>query len=245
MEHLRYIEFNNNPLKMSSGDLFLILDTETTGIPERERNFKFSHYSNLPKYAKARVIQLAYAVFKYLSDDHIKYVHHKSFLIKDPSFTNEAEYVNHISDQTRDEDGLPMMSILKEFTDDLKTVKCVVCHGCSFDFNVLLSEGVRIGYVKFVDMFLEKPAVCTKRGDGAGYSGDKRVIKIGLEKIRNLNPNNAPLSERVQVDFAKYPFLKDIQAHDALYDVFLTLQLLLDKLKIIADTKSISNCHHK
>jgi DNA polymerase III epsilon subunit-like protein len=222
----QYTKFNCLPNNLKNGEKVLILDTETTGIPGFVGRH-FASYNRLKLYDSARLLQLSYAVFDYnFAGQLFSYKFHKNFYVKNNKLENTAIHINHISDETRETLGISVQQLYDEFEKDLSKVKAVICHGCDFDLNVLLSEAYRINH-PVENILKEKLHFCTK-------FGDKYSVKINNKRFPNLNPHKLPLSEKVKPDIETYPFLKEIQAHNSLYDVFLTLELIKEKINIFS-----------
>ena len=87
--------------------MYLIFDTETTGLPRNDKA-PVSDTENWP-----RVVQLAWQ----LHDGLGKLVEHKDYLIKPEGFSipYKSEQVHGISTELANEKGVPLLSVLEEF----------------------------------------------------------------------------------------------------------------------------------
>ena len=116
--------------------MFLIFDTETTGLPKRW-DAPISDTNNWP-----RIVQLAWQ----LHDDNGVVISNKSYLIKPKDFDIpfESEKVHGISTMLASENGVIIKTVLKEFLKDLKSSEYLVGHNLKFDINVVASELFRL-----------------------------------------------------------------------------------------------------
>lgn len=135
---------------MTRKNRHIVFDTETTGIPECSIDLvtgerKYYDPSRMDKYAKSRVVQLAWIVL----DDHGKKIVSKNaYVIRPDGYTipAEATKVHGITHEFAMENGVPMRHALKAFQDALETAHTVVAHNFLFDAYVLSSEAVRYGF---------------------------------------------------------------------------------------------------
>ena len=117
--------------------MFLIFDTETTGLP-RNFNAPISDLNNWP-----RVVQLAWQ----LHDEYGKVIEHKDFLIRPKGFNIpiEAEGIHGISTELANLGGDELEDVLFLFSNAIKKARFIVGHNVKFDVNVLGCEFCRIG----------------------------------------------------------------------------------------------------
>ena len=116
--------------------MYLIFDTETTGLP---RNFRapITDTDNWP-----RVVQLAWQ----LHDESGKLMKHNAAIIKPNGFTIpfDSEKVHGISTALANYVGRELDEVIAEFLYDLKQAKFIVGHNLKFDVNVMGCEFVRM-----------------------------------------------------------------------------------------------------
>ena len=117
--------------------MFLIFDTETTGLP-RNYNAPITDISNWP-----RVVQLAWQ----LHDEYGQLIEHKDFLIRPKGYNIpiEAEGIHGISTELASIGGDELEDVLALFKKALQKAKFIVGHNLKFDVNVLGCEFCRIG----------------------------------------------------------------------------------------------------
>lgn len=117
--------------------MYLIFDTETTGLP-RNWNAPLTDFDNWP-----RAIQIAWQ----LHDDMGNLLEHKDYLIKPNGFDipYDAERIHGISTQLAEEQGIDLEDVIAEFNDALSRSKFVVGQNIGFDLNIMGAEFLRMG----------------------------------------------------------------------------------------------------
>ena len=115
--------------------MFLIFDTETTGLPKRW-NAPISDSNNWP-----RCVQLAWQ----LHDETGKCLEYKNYLIKPDGFEIPfaAEKVHGISTELAQKKGTDLKEVLDNFKNILSNTKYLCGHNIVFDINILSSEYYR------------------------------------------------------------------------------------------------------
>ena len=118
--------------------MFLIFDTETTGLPKRW-NAPISDVDNWP-----RCVQLAWQ----LHDNKGDLISNQSYLIKTEGFDipYEAEKIHGISTDLANEIGKNIDEVIELFINDYKTAGFLVGHNLKFDINIIGAELYRKGY---------------------------------------------------------------------------------------------------
>ena len=117
--------------------MYLIFDTETTGLPKRW-NAPLSDSENWP-----RCIQIAWQIH----DAKGEVVAHEDYLIHPDGFTIpfDSEQVHGISTALAEDQGIPLEEVLEKFHSALDQVDYVVGHNVSFDRNIMGAEYLRSG----------------------------------------------------------------------------------------------------
>ena len=146
--------------------MFLIFDTETTGLP---KNWKapISDTSNWP-----RCVQIAWQ----LHDNFGKLVENKSFIIKPDGFDIpfESENIHGISTDLALADGVQLIKVLESFNSAISKSKFIVGHNINFDLNVIGCEFYRLNFeskintVDVLDTCSEQTAELCKLSGGRG-----------------------------------------------------------------------------
>ena len=131
--------------------MFLIFDTETTGLPQRW-DAPLDDFDNWP-----RLIQLAWQIH----DDLGNLTEAKSFLIKPDGFIipRGSEKVHGISTERATKEGHPINFVLDEFIKALEKSQTIIGHNIEFDNSIVGSEILRRGELNPLP---DKNAVDTK-----------------------------------------------------------------------------------
>ena len=118
--------------------MFLVFDTETTGLPKKW-NAPVSDSNNWP-----RCVQLAWQ----LHDAKGDLISNHSYLIKPENFTIpfEAEKIHGISTDLALETGKNLTEVLELFIKDYNKSGFLVGHNVKFDINIIGAELFRVGH---------------------------------------------------------------------------------------------------
>ncbi|NOY48913.1 MAG: PHP domain-containing protein, partial [Chlorobi bacterium] len=116
--------------------MYLIFDTETTGLPKRW-NAPISDTDNWP-----RCIQIAWQ----LHDAMGNCVEHEDYLVQPEGFNipYDAEKIHGISTELAQEQGIPLHEVLEKFNEALRKTKFVVGQNVKFDLNIMGCEFFRL-----------------------------------------------------------------------------------------------------
>ncbi len=117
--------------------MYLIFDTETTGLPKRW-GAPISDTDNWP-----RCIQIAWQVH----DNMGKLIEHQDFLIKPEGFNipYDAERIHGISTELAQAEGIQLAEVLEKFNLALSKTKFIVGQNLGFDVNIMGCEFYRLG----------------------------------------------------------------------------------------------------
>ncbi|WP_040280392.1 DNA polymerase III subunit alpha [Psychroserpens damuponensis] len=117
--------------------MYLIFDTETTGLPKRW-DAPITDIDNWP-----RCIQIAWQ----LHDEMGKCIEHQDYLVKPDGFNipYDAEKIHGISTELAQEQGVSLQEVLEKFNAALSKTKFVVGQNVKFDLNIMGAEFVRGG----------------------------------------------------------------------------------------------------
>ncbi|MDA0774356.1 MAG: DNA polymerase III subunit alpha [Bacteroidetes bacterium] len=116
--------------------MFLIFDTETTGLPKRW-DAPLKDAENWP-----RCVQIAWQ----LHDAQGKCVEHQEFLIQPDGYTipYDSEQVHGISTALAEAEGIPLKEALELFSQTLQKAQFVGGHNVGFDLNIMGAEYLRV-----------------------------------------------------------------------------------------------------
>ncbi|WP_179004434.1 DNA polymerase III subunit alpha [Winogradskyella forsetii] len=115
--------------------MYLIFDTETTGLPKRW-DAPITDTDNWP-----RCIQIAWQ----LHDAMGNCIEHQDYLVQPKGFNipYDAEKIHGISTELAQEQGVPLSEVLEKFNLALSKTKFVVGQNVTFDLNIMGAEFVR------------------------------------------------------------------------------------------------------
>jgi len=119
--------------------MYLIFDTETTGLPKRW-GAPISDTDNWP-----RCIQIAWQ----LHDGMGKLIEHQDYLIQPEGFNipYDAERIHGISTELAQAEGISLIDVLEKFNIALGKAKFIVGQNLGFDVNIMGCEFYRMGVV--------------------------------------------------------------------------------------------------
>jgi DNA polymerase-3 subunit alpha len=117
--------------------MYLIFDTETTGLPKRW-NAPITDTDNWP-----RCVQIAWQ----LHDAMGNLVEHQDYLVRPDGFNipYDAEQVHGISTALAEQQGTPLAEVLEKFNAAMAQTKFIVGQNVGFDLNIMGAEFHRLG----------------------------------------------------------------------------------------------------
>jgi DNA polymerase III subunit alpha len=146
--------------------MYLIFDTETTGLP-KSWNAPITNTDNWP-----RCIQIAWQ----LHDEMGNVIEHNDFLIKPDNFNipYDAERIHGISTELAEEQGISLNECLLLFNEVLNKTKFIVGQNLNFDLNIMgcefhrLSLETKMNSLPVLDTCTEKTALMCQIPGGRG-----------------------------------------------------------------------------
>ncbi|MBN1159198.1 MAG: DNA polymerase III subunit alpha [Bacteroidales bacterium] len=133
--------------------MFLIIDTETTGLPGIY-NAPVTDVNNWP-----RLVQIAWMCY----DHRGTFLKTENHIIKPEGYTIPfaAERIHGISTERALKEGKELKTVLEYFTEDLNEASLIVGHNIEFDLKIIGAEFIRTSIpTKLFDV----PSFCTKEG---------------------------------------------------------------------------------
>ena len=146
--------------------MFLIWDTETTGLP-KDFNAPYTNTDNWP-----RLVQLAWQIH----DDKGVLIEVKNFIVKPEGYTipYNAEKIHGISTERAKKEGVDLAFVLEEFNKAVDKSTYCIGHNIGFDVNIMGAEYVRketetaMHDMKIVDTKNESTNYCAIPGGRGG-----------------------------------------------------------------------------
>ncbi len=186
--------------------MFLIFDTETTGLPKKWRA-PLTDFDNWP-----RMVQLAWQCH----DLKGNLLFAKNHVIKPDGYIIPPEVVNihGITNEIANAKGIPLNEALADFIEDVKKAKFIIGHNIEFDINIVGCELLRCGLPEIVS---KAPHICTKV-ESTEYCA---IMKNGRPKWPTLTELHTKL---FGVPFS--------EAHNAAADVEATTRCFLELVRV-------------
>ncbi|MBD0830907.1 DNA polymerase III subunit alpha [Aestuariibaculum sediminum] len=194
--------------------MYLIFDTETTGLPKRW-DAPITDTDNWP-----RCIQIAWQ----LHDAMGNCIDHQDYLVQPEGFNipYDAEKIHGISTELAQEQGVPLVEVLEKFNEVLGKTKFIVGQNVKFDLNIMGAEFVR---GEMANMLQELPVLdtCTEHTAELCKIPGGRGGKFKLPTLTELHEYlfNEPFAE----------------AHNATADVEATTRCFLELIRLEEFTK--------
>ena len=208
------------------GKRVLILDLETTGLPQKKKINGYLTYDNYKvneSYNSSRIVSIAWYYDNNFDNTKINYNKINEYIRKPIDFDNiPTTHIHGISYEQAILEGLDLNDIIynKNFHNNIINSDIIIGHNCLFDINILLNELYRNSFMDTFNyleqLLLNKNYFCTG--------------EIGREicKIRNISKSNIykykmpKLSELYYYYFMENPK----NSHNASDDVLSTLKIL-------------------
>ncbi|PIY09407.1 MAG: DNA polymerase III subunit alpha [Flexibacter sp. CG_4_10_14_3_um_filter_32_15] len=198
--------------------MYLIFDTETTGLP-KNFNAPVTDSDNWP-----RLVQIAWQ----LHDKTGNLLSAQNHIVYPDGFTIpfNAEKVHGISTKRAEQEGKPLSEVLNAFADDYQKADVLIGHNVEFDVAIMGAEFHR---TKIERGFMEKETLCTKLTS---------VDFVAIQGGRGGRFKWPTLTE-LHTKLFGVPFA---DAHDAAYDVSATAKCFFGLLqnKVVPTVEGIT-----
>ena len=169
--------------------MYLIFDTETTGLPQNYAA-PLTDFDNWP-----RCVQLAWQVH----DETGKRLSSGDYIIKPDGFTipYNSEKIHGISTERAHKEGIPLSEAMDYFSRDLEKCTFVAGHNLEFDLNIMGSEYLRMGRENplsqkiAIDTKDESTEFCAIPGGRGRYKWPTlaelhdKLFEVGFEEAHN------------------------------------------------------------
>ena len=187
--------------------MFLIFDTETTGLPKKWKA-PLTDFDNWP-----RMVQLAWQCH----DEKGNFIFAKNHVITPDGYTvpEDVVAVHGITTEIAHEKGIPLKEALLDFIEDVKKAKFIIGHNVEFDINIVGSELLRC---EMEEIMTTSPRLCTK------------IESTEYCAIRNKSGGlKSPTLTELHVKLFGVPFP---EAHNAAADVEATSRCFLELVRV-------------
>ena len=159
-------------------NMFLIFDTETTGLP-RDKHAPLTDFDNWP-----RAVQLAWQ----LHDRDGGLIETGNMIVRPDGFTIpfNAAKVHGITTEHAQKNGKPIAEVLEAFSATLQKAKYLVGHNVDFDLSIIGAEYLRLHGENPLEKFL-KIDTCTELTAGFCALPGGRGGKFKLPNLEELH----------------------------------------------------------
>ena len=151
----------------------LVLDLETTGLPDNSPTTRYYPYYNTQHYNNSRVVQLCYAIY----DNTGELVKLEDFIIKPYNFLIKNEHIHGISHEKAVQEGIEFEKIVSSVQIAIKNADVIIGHNIQFDIQILASELHRRHFYEIASTLIKKKRYCTMF-EGKKFFGLKKQPKL-------------------------------------------------------------------
>ena len=196
----KFDDFNNKK--------YMVVDTETTGLPEKSDIGTLPSHTDLNKYKNARMIQICWAIF-----DGNKLEELEDFYVKPNGFKVENTNIHGITTEMCIKNGKKLNDVLIKFSQSVNKVKFIVGHNIAFDIEIICSELYRNKFDDVINLVKNKQRICT------------------MQKSIPLKVDGSLKAPKL-IKLYKYLFNKEFDGqHNAKYDVLATGEVFTELVK--------------
>lgn len=189
---------------------YFIFDCETTGLPK-------SRYSDVTDFANwPFIVQIAWGLF---DEDGKAVSFHNHILLQKVKIPVEASNIHGITNQRMRIEGEPIKDILQLLIQDISRVDVIVSHNIDFDLPILQCELLRNG---FRNIAANCYKICTMRSSMEFCNLYRANGSLKFPK----------LSETIGCLFFNDPYITFNDAHNAYYDLLMTVKAFCKLKKI-------------
>lgn len=159
-----------NKLKFIKHFNVMIIDLETTGLPQNNKTDIYFHYTDNSKYDTSRIIQIAWTYIEQFDFDKLKNCQINCYIRKPTDFkkiSEKAIAIHGITYEKAKNKGITLSNIINNQNLKNQLSKCdyIIAHNAVFDISILLNEFNRLKFNECVSklkkLIQKKQIICT------------------------------------------------------------------------------------
>lgn len=139
--------------------MYLIIDTETTGLPQTRGFDKWYDPKEHEYYDSSRLVQIAWKVL----DKNFEELWRENYIVRRDGFSIENSEFHGITNEMTDTQGVPLDTIFETLYTMLLECEYIVAHNLAFDEHVILNHTYRIGDDHLRNLWMNKKRICTMK----------------------------------------------------------------------------------
>lgn len=137
--------------------MYMIIDTETNGLPITKKYCEYPSFDLLDKYNSARIVQFTFMT----CDDKLNEKKLHDYIIYADNFNINNSNFHGITNEISKENGYDFNKIADIFYRELQNCKYIIAHNIGFDINVIKSELFRRKLYHIIIEIDKKILVCS------------------------------------------------------------------------------------
>lgn len=139
--------------------MYMIIDTETNGLPITKKYCEYPSYNDLEKYDSARIVQFTFMI----CDNNLEELKLHDYIIYAENFNIKNSEFHSITNEISKNNGYNFNTIADIFYNELQKCQYVVAHNIGFDLNVIKSELFRRKLYHIIIELEKKIEICTMK----------------------------------------------------------------------------------
>jgi len=157
----------------------LVLDLETTGLPDGSPYQRYYPYYDTEHYNSARVVQLSYAIYNNTGE----LMKLEDFTIKPDDFLIKNGHIHGISQEQAMATGIEFEKVVPLLQIAIENTDIIIGHNIQFDIQILASELHRRHFYKLASTLIKKKRYCTMLEGKKHFSLKKQPKLCELYKL--------------------------------------------------------------